>query len=42
MEEVIYEVSTVMMAESVNTGLNPTPGRPDANGHRGSWGNIWE
>ena len=36
------EVSTVMMAESANTGMDETPARPDARERRGEWGDLWQ
>lgn len=40
-EIVGLEVTMVMMAESVSTEVGNTPSCPDANVHRGTWGNLW-
>ena len=40
-EVIDLEVNTVMMAESVITGVGGTPSEPDAPGRRGTWGNLW-
>ena len=43
-EEIVCDANTVMMAESsvVDTGVGNTPGYPNANERRGSWGDLWD
>ena len=40
-EIVELDARTTMMSESVTTEVGKTPSHPDANAHRGSWGDLW-
>jgi len=40
-EEAELNTMTTIMTGSVITGVGNTPSRPDANSHRGEWGDLW-
>lgn len=41
MDVVTFDTTTVMMADSADTGMDENPDIPDARGRRGTWGNLW-